>query len=264
MSNDNLVKDAAALGAALAAPQTAGPAIPFVVIPDAFTLTDLERLYPAPFRKKGNTTLKDAASFIAFVSEHKDGQTKLYGGLTPPQFKAVFNDDSATTPGWGDHTAAYTCPLSIEWTTWSASNKKQMNQESFAQFIEDNAPDCVAPDAASMIEIARTLEAKKKVNFASGMRLSNGQNELTYEEEITGTASKGKMPLPETFDIGIPVFDGGGPWKLTARLRYRIADGGKLTIWYDLERPHKTLEQAAKEVWATVSAGTNLTIFNGA
>jgi uncharacterized protein YfdQ (DUF2303 family) len=263
MSNDNLVNDAAKLGAALAAPQTLNAAIPFVVIPETYELTDLEKLYPAPFRKRGNTVLRDASSFIDFASEHKDDQTKLYGRLSPPSFKAVFNDDSAAAPGWGDHTATYACPLSIEWSTWSASNKKQMNQETFAQFIEDNAPDCVTPDAASMIEIARTLEAKKKVNFASGIRLSNGQNELTYEEEITGTASKGKMPLPETFDIGIPVFDGGAPWKLTARLRYRIADGGKLTIWYDLERPHKTLEQAAKEVWATIAAGTSLSIFNG-
>ena len=46
-------------------------------------------------------------------------------------------------------------------------------------------------------------------------------------------------------------------------LRYRIADGGALTMWYELLRPHKILEDAAHAVWTEIQDKTGLTVFNG-
>lgn len=114
-----------------------------------------------------------------------------------------------------------------------------------------------------MLEISRSLEAKKKVNFASGLRLSNGQNELTYDEQISGTAAKGKLNVPELFTIGIPVLEGGIKYAVEARLRYRIADGGRLTMWFELVRPHKIVEDAVLAVWKEIEDKTGLMIFNG-
>ena len=114
-----------------------------------------------------------------------------------------------------------------------------------------------------MLEISRTLEAKKKVNFASAIRLDNGQNQFTYEEEISGTAQKGQLQIPEEFTIGIPVLEGGASYAVDARLRYRIAEGGKLTMWFELIRAHKVVENAAAEVWSQIEAETGLKVFNG-
>lgn len=237
--------------------------IPFVIHGDDQTVTDLEKLLPAPTRSRGTTTLRDEASFCAFVTLNKNASTIVYGNKYPPRFEAIFNDHTpAGGPGWQDHSAVYPCPLSIEWQKWSGSDGKQMKQADFARFIEDNSIDCRAPDSATMIEISRTLEAKKKVNFASGVRLSNGENELTFEETITGTASKGKLQIPETFTIGIPVLEGGDVYEVTARLRYRIGDG-TLTMWYDLVRPHKVMEDAANLLWARIEKALGVTIFNG-
>lgn len=235
---------------------------PYVVVPNTHKVHDLEHLLPTPTRPRGKTTLRDANSFAALVNSLKNHSTRLYGNYATQSFTAVFNDHTLNDPGWRDHTAIYACPLSPEWTIWKDANGKKMTQEVFAQFIEDNAPDCVAPASADMIEISRSLEAKKKVNFAQGIRLSNGQNEITYEEEITGTAAKGKLSVPEVFSIGIPVLEGGARYEINARLRYRI-DGGKLTMWFDLERPHKVLEDAVKGVWDVIQAGTGLEILNG-
>lgn len=164
--------------------------------------------------------------------------------------------------GWRDHTAFYECPLSAEWKAWSKANKNLFEQAEFAQFIEDNLPDIVEPSGADMLEISRTLEAKKKINFASGIRLSNGQQELTYEEQVAGTASKGKLQIPEVFKIGIPVLEGGPRYSVQARLRYRI-DGGALVMWFDLLRPHKIIEDAVLAVWKDIEAGTGTAILNG-
>lgn len=265
------------IGAAMAGQRIASDAdgeggAPYVLMPPGYAPHSIEHLLPYPARAKGSTKLGDADSFIRFVNENALDRTRLYGRTDPPTFKAVFNDTNSNTgPGWADHTATYDCPLSREWKLWNAANKKPVGQIEFAQFIEDNALDILtpadkpgAPTAAEMLEVAMTFEAKKKVNFASGIRLDNGQQQLTYEEVIDGTTRKGQLQVPQTFWICIPVFEGAPRYFLEARFRYRIGDGGQLAVWYDLIRPHKALEDAATEVWKQIEAGTRLTIFKTA
>lgn len=252
-----------AMGAGLAEHEMIGNT-PTAVLPQGFQRVSLEQYLPAPTRSRGHVTLRDMDSFISLVKqESKAEQTRIYGCYEPASFKAVFNDCFMDSPGWRDHTATFSCPQSIEWRTWLAKNKVKMTQADFTQFIEDNLPDIASPAAADMLEISRTLEAKKKVNFASGIRLSNGQNELTYEEEISGTAAKGKLSIPEIFTIGIPVLEGGTKYGVECRLRYRIEDGGKMNMWFDMLRPHKVVEDAIKQVWLSIEEGTGLPILNG-
>ncbi len=234
----------------------------FVVVPEESKVIDLNEYLLEPPRKKGMVSLMDAESFIGYVNEEKTDSTRIYGNLAKRMFVAVFNDHGSEA-GWKDYKAMYACPLSPEWETWSRSNGTKMTQEQFAQFIEDNLPDIATPPAADMLEISRTLEAKKKVNFASGIRLSNGQNELTYEEEIKGTAGKGKLTVPEEFTIGIPVLEGGERYAVKCRLRYRISDGGGLLMWYDLLRPHKIVEDAVMAVWTQIVENTSVTVYHG-
>lgn len=234
----------------------------FVVVPENSKTIDLSEYLLEPTRKKGAVSLLDAESFIGYVNEEKTDHTRIYGNLSKRTFVAVFNDHGAAA-GWRDYKALYSCPTSTEWDTWTRQNGAKMNQEQFAQFIEDNLPDVAQPPAAEMLEISRTLEAKKKVNFASGIRLSNGQNELTYEEEIKGTAGKGKFTVPEEFTIGIPVLEGGERYAVKCRLRYRISDSGGLLMWYDLLRPQKILEDAVLEVWTKITENTSVNVYHG-
>ena len=260
LNGNNAVATALSAGAALSKPITVGDGLG-IVVPEGYALHDLEKQLPTPTRKRGAFKLRDAASFIAYFKKHQLAST-LYGRIDPPRFLAVFDDHRKDEAGWRDHIASYDCPLSPEWKTWLTANKKPFKQAEFAQFIEDNLPDIVEPAGADMLEISRTLEAKKKINFASGIRLSNGQQELTYEEQIEGTASKGKLQIPEMFVLGIPVLEGGPRYKVQARLRYRI-DGGTLAMWFDLLRPHKISEDAVLAVWKEISDGTATQILNG-
>lgn len=248
-------------GAASAAPKTI-EGNPFIVVPDGYRVEDAEKFLLAPTRKRGTVVLNDVASFTAYVNAEKVEATRIYGQFNPPSFTAVFNDNGAQ-PAWKDYRAIYACPISAEWKTWTVSSGRQMTQADFAAFVENNLPDIAVPPAADMLEISRSLEAKKKVNFASGVRLSNGQNELTYEEEISGTANKGKLQVPEEFTLGMPVLEGGQRYAVQARLRYRIGDGGKLTMWYELIRPHKILEDAVQAILTEIADKTGLVIFNG-
>jgi len=264
LNNTQAVLDA---GAGLSAMKAAelgnlNNSFPYVLLPAGYRYEGKEEILPAPIRKRGGTTLHDAASFIAVVNDQKGEATRLYSTINPPTFTAIFND-VATAPGWRDHTAKYNAPLSPEWKTWIASSGKGQNQADFAQFIETNLPDIAEPVGAVVLEVARTLEAKKKVNFASSLRLSDGSTQFTYEEDVQGSAQKGQLQVPEVFVLAIPVFENGDLWRVEAQLRYRIADGGKLTIWYELVRPHKVIETAVKELRTTIATETGLPILVG-
>lgn len=269
MEDDNNVTAAAQLGAALADPQQAttgqqGTSIPYVLVPDGYELKDLDSLFTKPSRKCGGITLLDAASFCTHIESQRNDDSVIYCNPHVPRFTVVFNEHAKDAAGWRDHTATWACPVSVEWTTWTGQNGKQLSHEKFAQFIEDNAPDCVMPDSATMIEISRSLEAKKSVQFGSSKRLDNGEHIIAYEEKIEGTVGKGQMPVPERFVIGIAPLDGGPKYRLDARWRYRISQEGKLTMWFDLDRPHKIMEQAVKEVSEWIAAKTGMTVLNAA
>lgn len=233
---------------------------PFVVLPNNYGVTDIENLLPTPTRPRGTVTLRTVDSFIELLNQVKVSNTRLYAADDPkaPHFIAIINDHSRELgPGWRDYKLFYACPLSEEWKTWAGMNGKAMKQVDFAKFIEDNLPDVYQPAAAEMLEISRTLEAKKSVDFKSAQRLSDGQQEFTYNEAVEGTAGKGKFKVPEEFKIGIPVFNGGTPYLITARLRYRI-DNGVLVLWYDLLREHKVMEDAFKTMREKIETDTEL------
>ncbi len=93
-----------------------------------------------------------------------------------------------------------------------------------------------------MLEIALSMQAKTKVAFEKATRLDNGQVHFVYREEIDGKAgANGQFKIPEKFIIGLKLFEGGSHYQLDAKLRYRI-NNGALSIWYELIRPHKTIE----------------------
>ena len=105
--------------------------------------------------------------------------------------------------------------------------------------------DIIKPEAAKMMQIALNFRLKSDVRFASAARLQSGEIDFSYANIVTATAGSdkgGRVSIPETFTIEIPVFGGIAARKYTieARFRYRLKEGA-LSIWYDLVRPHKVM-----------------------
>lgn len=236
--------------------------IPVLIVPDDYRVDSMEAMLPAPSRKRGTVTLNDEASFVEFVKKNKTQGTLLLHVVRPsPSFTAIFNFGD-TQPGWSDHRAHYALPLSVEWQTWTQGDGRQRNQLEMVRFIEANMEDIVSPAGAAMLEICRTLEAKKSVDFVSSTRLSDGSHEFTYNEDVKGSAQKGTVAIPEMFTIGIPVVEGGERFAINVRFRYRL-DGAKLTMWYELVNPHKVIDKVVQEMRERVAKETDLTVLNG-
>lgn len=247
---------------------------PVLLAPEGFTALEMAHLLPAPTRKRGTVVLNDAESFIAVVNDQKEKSTRMFSTINPPTFTAVFNH-IADGAGWGDHIAKYNAPLSPEWKTWDGADGKSMSQVEVAQFLESNLVDVLhvpedapekgllkSPDGSTLLEVCRTLEATKKVDFKSSVRLGDGSTQFTYNEDVQGSAKAGTLSVPEHFTIAIPVFENGDKWPLLVRFRYRI-DGGALRIWFELVRPHKVIEHAVKELREKIAAATELQVLNG-
>jgi uncharacterized protein YfdQ (DUF2303 family) len=217
-----------------------------------------------PRRATGVRELATAASFIAYVNAFKAvPATTIYASKERVRFDAVLNGNAdARTPGHGDFSAIYNCPLSVEWKRWNARSqhnveqKKGMTQAEFMVFLEDNLLDITAPDSAALLMSVRSFEAHSEAKFKNAVNLDNGSVEFRFTETINEVAQDGKLSLPTMFEITIPVFDGGERYSLDARLRYRISGGG-LVLWYELVRPHKTLEFVFNEVRSQIQAGVS-------
>jgi uncharacterized protein YfdQ (DUF2303 family) len=234
-------------------------AVPFVMMPTGYTVAALEAMLDRPRRHKGTTTVSDADSFVQVVEWHKDEDSVLY--MDRDKFVCVFNDHGVK-PGWGDFVCIYECPSSQEWKTWITRSGVQMKQSDFVTFIESNLPDIVVPDAASLLEVAKKFEVKKTVKFSSDIRLDNGQRQLEYVEEVQGSSQKGQMQVPSTLVLALAVHENGPLYQVNAHLRYRM-DDGRLTIWFELIRPHKIIDDAMKQLRKTIEEDTGMKAING-
>ncbi len=236
--------------------------IPYVIVDGK--VVDLEHLLPRPARIRERVALHTCKSFVAYLAEHGgDMNSVVFFDESAGLFVAIL-DYHDGDPKWCQHRAEYRLPRTQEWGTWIGQNRKAMSQADFAEFIESNMPDIVEPEGATLLEMVKKLQAKKTVQFESGVRLDNGQVEFIYVEDIRGTVTKGKVDIPAEFKIGIPPFRGEAPFGITARLRYRIGDDKRLVLWYDLVRPHKVIETVSAEIAERIRLESSTIMFYGA
>jgi uncharacterized protein YfdQ (DUF2303 family) len=250
--------------------------IPLLLIPDGdgkysyALLPQLEKYLPDPLRKTGQVLLDDAESFIWYLKEHGNkAATNIYlqakyesGDVS---FLGIINDDETGKPAWRDHKARFIPKKSVEWTRWTSRNGQAMSQIDFANWIEDNIGDITTvegmPTGAQMLEMALNFEAASEKRFKSGARLQSGGISLEYVD-TDDDATRSKMAMFERFSLGLRVLQGGEAYEMSARLKYRIRDGG-LSIWFELIRPDKVLEAATKDIVEKIKNESGFTLLLG-
>lgn len=256
-------------------------ASPFVMLPEGYALRDITSFLGAPPTAHGSTAFSDLQSLIGYVNEEKDLSTRAYYVAKPaPALVVVLNDtrrlvapvetsvfvppaiEGDRAKSWRDLRASFAYPLSEEWVRWTANSGKKFAQAEFAAFIESNLPDIVSPTGDVMLTVAKTLEAKNNVNFSSAISLENNSREFTYEEVIQGSAAKGTMEIPAQFRLGIPVFENGSYYQVTAFLRYELR-AGSLSLKYELDRAHKILDVALSESIELFRGATGVPVYRG-
>lgn len=245
-----------------------------VALPPGWTLQERDNIkyQYQPRRTTGSIKLDEIDSFIDYINRHKiPACTSIYcladyekGDIG---FDAIINDNQggADMPHWRDHIVTYHPAKSFEWKRWSNKHKQPMSQIEFAMFLEENLRDIASvdsmPTGQQLLEMALSFEANQDMRFKSAMRLQNGgvQMSLVQDDDAQTIA---KMQMFDKISIGIPVFWNGAAYRVDARLRYRVRDG-KLTFWYELIRPDRVIEDAAKQLISTIREKTGVFFYFG-
>lgn len=269
--SDKTIKELVRLGIIQGDAKEVG-GVPFTVVPNDCQVIDLSKykfndFAPTPHRKKANVAVLDAAGFVEYYTKFCDENSRVFADETRASVLGIIDYHGAGpegSPRWCQHRVQLGLRKSPQWITWTGKNGNphRMGQSDFAEFIEDNSPDFKTPNAATMLEMARTLEAKVEVEFGSAIRTSNGQVQLTYNEQVKGVFGSGKIEIPEQFTICVPVFLSTAPLEVVARLRYRV-NGGKVTFWYDLLRADHHERDAFLKSLTVIQEKLGVTIING-
>lgn len=237
------------------------PALMQIAVPKAFELkeVDFEKLLENPRRTKAAATFTDAHSFLAYVETHTKPGTTVWCHFNPQtfalKFTAVLDEHSATTPGWRQHSATFAPDMSAEWKAWTSKNTQSFAQVAFAEWIEEHAEDITSadgfPTSLQMLGMATEFVANEERVLKSSAKLQSGGVRLTYiADPDAGTTES--MEMFKHFALGIPVFQGGSAWRITARLKYALGQG-KVNFRYELVRADRVHESAAKELIAHIT-----------
>ncbi len=237
-----------------------------------FDLEDLEqKLAPHPRRKTGTVHVQDATSFIGYLAKHGLPESEVYAdlarmglvGVLNAHQEAVYDEAAPNLAGHGDHRVVLELVTTDAWKAWVGNDKQKMNQQQFAEFIEDRANDVVDPDAATMLEIAQSLIATTGTDFKSAHRLTDGQVKFKYEETTQARAGEaGDIEIPGQFTVAVAPFEGSPPVELIARFRYRLSSAG-LAVFYALRNPQDVAREAFEAYVDTVEDSILQPLFKG-
>lgn len=247
-----------------------------LLVPNGYRLhvhdvLDAEAKHQAgPPRKQGTVHVRDVDSFVRYVGEHGPAATStLYAGEPTADSMTVIgvlngHDRSPDgEAGWSDHRVVLTLATTDEWRAWTTLSGVYRDQEDFAEFIEDHVADVVEPSAATMLEMARSFQAKTNVAFRSAVVDQSGQISLGYEETVVARAGeKGKLMIPERIALALQPFESSDRYKVEARFRYRLGTGN-VKLAFVLDRPDLVIRVAFTDALAAIEEGTGLQPLRG-
>jgi uncharacterized protein YfdQ (DUF2303 family) len=209
----------------------------------------LDSLSKGPHAREGCVNVFTGDSFAEYVNRFKNPTTLLFADVIARKFTAVmdyFAEGPTGAGDWDRHRVELALRHTPDWNTWVGSNKKAMDQASFGQFLEDNLPNIAEPAGATIVQIARTLEAKINATFESDIRPDDGSYSLKYAEDVQSQAGRGTLKIPNEFTLVLQPFEGSKQYTVKARFRYKLVSG-KLTMWYDLIRLEDVVRTAFAE-----------------
>ena len=237
--------------------------VPYALVPKDMELTPIPVADELPSRAEMTMDLENVESFLAYVKKFKTPDTMLFANRKYGGIQAIFDyhqpTQDGTKPGFMSHRCTLKPALTPEWLAWVGCNGKKMTQDPMIEFLESWNQNIWKPDAATILEVASSIEATKACTFKSVKRLSNGQREFTYNESInaTGQSKLGAIVIPEMCSLSLTRSFGQNATIMEARFRYRIEEG-HLILWYDLVKLAEAEQEAFEDLCDQIKCGCGL------
>lgn len=201
-------------------------------------------------------TLQNADALTEYVKRFKAEESILFADVEQSRIVAAVDYHGKDKAANVSHRAVLALPYSEEWKVWTQASGKLMSQLEFARFLEENAPDIQAPDAASLLEACRDLQARRSVNFIQAVRTASDNENFEYTD-TTEARTKGGLEVPTKFVLNIPVYFGEPPGEVHAFLRWKVEDS-KLQLGIRLHRAEHIRQAAFRAIVVGVHERTGV------
>lgn len=259
-----------------------------LVLPEGKSIHSLKEFVDeyleAPERKQGTAAFTQLDSLIAYINRHKSEQSVVFVDDRDPKKPAIrahFDPHGAQQAPAGRYGfgAAYHFPLSAEWVTWTTC--REMNQEQFANFLEERIFDVLDPanvgekakamavdlgltiaSPSRLLELSRNLAVAVDARVSQNVNLGTGEGHIVFAEEHKDQQGA-PLKVPGAFAIGIPVFRLGAPYQVFVRLRYRLGEGRRILWSLVPSGLDRVFDHAIEEAAKKVAELTQLPVFRG-
>lgn len=217
----------------------------------------LEEFRIHPDRKVGSANVATLDSFIDLTNRHKTDHSAIFADTNwkSPSLTAIIDyhhKERDGQPDNGKHRIHYPFPLSDEWKAWIGMDGVALQQQEFAEWMEDHIHELTSPDTLEeeqylksfgfkvafpndIMTLSRGLKVHAETRVKSNVVLQSGEGEIAFEEEHR-TQDGGKLVIPGMFIINVAPFFMGDTTRIPVRLRYRV-HGGAVTWFFKLYRP---------------------------
>lgn len=210
----------------------------------------------------------EPASFKDYLTQFKSPTAICRASLSANKIVAVLDyhgraregDRDTATPGLGQHVVTLNCPFDVDYAKWRARFGKFLDQKAMLEFIEEMIHTIAMPPAADLLEAMGDIEIERVVRFKSARNDRNGNVSIGYEEKDGEQTRQGVFTLPESVDIVVPIFQGGNPVQLTAKLRIRMKDGD-LSLGLAVPGIEVKEREAFRSIGEDVRSATNTPVF---
>jgi len=233
------------------------------LVPQGYNLqevTDPNHLSP---HIKQKITVDDRASLTAYANRFSDPRSIIIADYDSGKIAAHLDwhadNEHELSPQQAAHSVTLALRDSEEYKRWAKMENQLHTQQDFAFFIEENVADVIDPDASTLLEICRELEATQGASFKSGTRLDNGDRSFIYENE---THVKSEMVVPTEIKLAIPLYQGEEPTTISAKFRFRVKPDA-LYLGFNWHRVEYQRQAKFTELATVAADETGLPVFFG-
>lgn len=225
-----------------------------IVETPGYTSERKEADLPGPSQIARSTVTLDTASFLDYIAENTEKETANYvHGQGSLEVWADVEESTITAvldgyDGWRQHTTTLKLSTTNEWNEWLAIDGNMLDQEQFAEFIEDHLSTIAEPDGAKLVEICQTMTGYTNQKWRSQKILANGQRQFQWEEAVDAKAGdKGDLTIPSKLVLVLRPYWDSPSVAMEARFRFRLR-AGELQIGVKLNEPHQALDGSFDEI----------------
>jgi uncharacterized protein YfdQ (DUF2303 family) len=223
-----------------------------VIVPEGY------HLIKSPDFTSYNKTLvfKKLEEFTSYVGEYKRGETRILPGAD--SFTCDFQYHSGDEPNKNanDHLAILNLQTDPDFARWKDNAGKWMEQRPFSDFMADYAKDFHAIERTEILSIAKKIKVVDQSTLNT--EYENGGLDVMFNS--TERATFGDKPMPESFEIALPVYHGFKAYIMPLRI-FWVKDNGKVKLKYEFIRLHLVTDKAFSDAATLVAKQTEVKVF---